>query len=31
MPIIPGHDPNEAYDVIPMDEHTAARAAAGGP
>jgi hypothetical protein len=21
MPIIPGHDPNEAYDVIPMEEH----------
>jgi hypothetical protein len=21
MPIIPGQDPNEAYDVIPMVEH----------
>jgi hypothetical protein len=21
MPIIPGQDPNEAYDVIPMAEH----------
>ena len=21
MPIIPGQDPNEAYDVIPMPEH----------
>jgi hypothetical protein len=21
MPIIPGQDPNEAYDVVPMAEH----------
>jgi hypothetical protein len=21
MPVIPHHDPNEAYDVVPMDKH----------
>jgi hypothetical protein len=25
MPVIPDHDPNEAYEIIPMDEHPRGR------
>jgi hypothetical protein len=29
MPIIPGQDPNEAYDVVPMAEHPRGRTVDG--